>query len=375
MPRTVSANIQNILDGPVRKIDWTIDLTFPDASVFRYATAPLELAKGTYTNNLESVREIRQTMESATDRLGIAIQNTDRFLGQHVAVNWQKWRKAEAVIGRYYRGGAGLALTEYKEMFRGAVQQPNADDLQVTFDVITDVVSAGFIVCNRTLCPSCWHVFKEATTCGYSGGDTECNHHLKSKGGCDGKFNSHHYGGMEHRYNPDTAAPGGGGNPGGPIGGGSTGSGCPRIDQYTWARGEIGQRIVKMCGFLTEDDWLWNPDTGLFEPVESVELLRNVPIHEIIASNGAVGYSSGSHPVLHYRGHAGLAVERFETGDAMRGWMDDRIVEQLSCLLAQNTGELGDVVRITMKGGKVYCYGDNPKKMIICHNSKPVILE
>lgn len=366
MARTVSATLQSILDGPVRKINWTIDLVFPDASTFKYATAPLDIAKGIYTNNLESVREIRQTMEAATDRLGIAIQNGDRVLGQHVAVNWQKWRKAEAVIGRYYVGGPTMNLSEWKEMFRGAVQQPNADDLQVTFDVITDVVSAGFIICNRSLDPNCWYVYKDPTTCGSTSGDAECNHHLKSKGGCDGKLNSNRYGGMEHRYSPDVTPPGSGGNPPPPRGP----SGCPRIDQYTWARGDQGQRIAKMCGFLTETDLLWNPDLGIFEEIENVELIRNVPIHEIIASNGAVGYSSGSHPLLRYRGDAGLPVRQYETGDPMRGWSGDRSVENLRCLIAQNTGERGDVVRITMRGGKVYCYGDNPSKMIICHNSK-----
>jgi hypothetical protein len=31
-------------------------------------------------------------------------------------------------------------------MFRGTVQQPNADDLQVTFDVIPDTIAQGEIV-------------------------------------------------------------------------------------------------------------------------------------------------------------------------------------------------------------------------------------
>jgi hypothetical protein len=45
----------------------------------------------------------------------------------------------------YYEviNGLRTGVSEWIEMFRGTVQQPNADDLQVTFDVIPDTIAPG----------------------------------------------------------------------------------------------------------------------------------------------------------------------------------------------------------------------------------------
>lgn len=362
--------MQSIFAGSDRQIDWTAELTFPDASVFRFATSPLTVAGNAFTNDLETVGEIKQTLEAPIDRVRVAVQNADRVLGQHVAVHWRKWRKAEIVIGRLYRGGVGLALSEWKEMFRGAVQKPNANDLQVYFDVITDTVSPGGIVANRTLHPDCWYVFKDAKTCGYAGPETDCNHKLKSAGGCDGRQNSHRFGGMEHRYNPDVYVPGTGGNPD-PPSGGPRPPYCPRPDQYVLVRGDDGRPTPLMVCFLTaEDHELFNPVTRTFHRLRYAYEVKGQPIFELIASNGAVGYSSGTHRVLWYKEHAtGEAVERFATGDPVLAWEKNRF-RQTRCLLARDTGEDGPVMRIEMEDGHVYCYGDNPEKLIVCHNWK-----
>jgi hypothetical protein len=368
MPETLSTTMQNILAGRKRKADYTIDITFPDATFFKFATAPLTISgRGTYTNDLEAVGEIRRTIDaSATDRVSIGIQNLDRVLGLHVAEHWQKWRRAEAVIGRYYRGGASYALTEWIERFRGAILKPNANDFQVTMDIIVDTVSPGQIVCNRSLAPTCPFKFKDPKTCAYVGSETLCNHNLKSSGGCDGRNNTHHFGGTEHRYNPDVNIPGTDGNPGDDPGHGPP---CPRLDQYVRVRGENGERTTKMVCFFTEEDWLWNPVTQRFHETEAIEIFRNVPIWEIVTSNGAVGYSSFSHPVLWYKEHTtGEPVARFQIGDPVL--CEEKKLVAARAVGSRPTGESGDVMRITMKDGKIYCYGNAEDKLIVCHNRK-----
>lgn len=359
--------MNSILAASKREIDWTLDLTFPDATEFKFATAPLVLPKGTYTNDLESVKEIRQTLESPADRVGVAVQNKDRVLGLHVAANWQKWRKAESVIGRYYRDADGLGLSEWKEMFRGVVQQPNANDFQVTFDVIADTLSPGQIVTNRTLGSACPFLFKHLKTCGYTGGLTTCNHLLKSPAGCDGRNNAHHYGGMEHRYMPAVVIPGTGGNPIEPFPPG----GCPRLDQYVRVRGNDNQPIPKMVCFFTEEDELWHPITRTFHKTKSTEIVRGVPIWELVTQFGAVGYSSGSHPIIQdVNDNKGLALHKFTGGENILG-VSDQLIETRA-LIARDTGEIGDVMRIEMEDGKIYCYGDSPDKLIAAHNTKPI---
>lgn len=373
MGQTLSTTMQAILADQDRKITKTLDVIFPDATSFRFATGPNNLniaGRGVYTNDLEHVGDINRTIESPVNSVSIGIQNKDRVLGLHVATYWQKWRTAEAVVGRFYRGGPDYALTEWNERFRGVVQRPNADDFQVTFDLIPDTVSPGLIVAIRSLAPNCPWKYKDARTCGSTTSRLVCNHLLKSVEGCDGDDNAHHFGGMEHRANPDVSIPGTGGNEDpGPIN-----PPCPREDQYVRVRGEDGKPTPKMVCFFTADDWLWNPVRKKFYPTRSATIVRDQPIWELLANTGAVGYSSFRHPVLWYQEHrTGEPVEKFKAGDPVLGVIKKRLAN-MQAVLSQPTGERGNVMRIEMDAPtdeeKVYCYGDSPDKMIVCHNSK-----
>ncbi len=379
MPRTISGTLASILSPARRDIDWTLDLVFPDATAFHFATSPLTSVNGNnYTNDLETVSQIRQTMQGPVDNVSIAVQNRDRVLGLHVAANWQIWRKAQAVIGRYYyqisdTTGARTGTNTWIEMFRGAVQQPNANDAQVTFDIVSDTISTGQIVSSHTEALNCGWVYKDAKTCGYSGGLTTCDKTLKGLNGCDVHSNSHHFGGTEHRYNPDASAPGTGGNDD-PGGGGDHHPPCPRLDQYIWVRDPDGNPMVKMVCFLTDDDWIWNPVNSRFYKVASALIVRDEPIWELITYLGAVGFSSGSHPIIRGRqDKTGLAIERFDEGQPVLGYTQKLI--DTRAILFMDSGETGDVMRISMDAEtdaeKIYCFGDSPDKMIVCHNRKP----
>jgi hypothetical protein len=371
----------SILAATARDIDYTVDITFPDASYFKFATSPLVIpVKGTYTNDLESVNEIRRSLESVTDKVGFSMQNKDTVLGQHVANNLAKWQKAFAVVGRYYRDADGLGLSEWIEMFRGVVQQPKSDDLHLTLDVLADTLAPGEIVCNRTLAAPCPFVFKDAKTCAYSGGLTTCDHNLKSSNGCDGRTNSQHFGGMEHRFQPDASIPGTGGNTGGGTGGGIPP--CPRLDQYVRVLGESGLAVAKQVRFFTVEDRLWNPKTRRFHKTRLAKVVRNEPIWEMVAANGATSYSSHSHRRLWYFEHGnGEPVCKFIVGDPVLTVIGDELLDS-KAIISRDTGEIGDVMFIEMDPeghgddvGRIYCTGDSPDKMFTDHNNKPLIDE
>jgi hypothetical protein len=376
MGRPLSTTMQNILAASRRSIDSTLQLTFPDSTVFRFASAPVTVGGNVFTNDLESVSEMRHSLETSIDSVSVAIQNKDRVLGLHVAQYWQKWRNAEVVIGRQYKDKDGLGLTDWIEVFRGAVQRPNANDQQVTFDIYIDTVTPGQIVCNHTLALPCFWRFKDPKTCAYTGLLTTCNHLLKSPGGCDGRANTHHFGGMEHRYSPDSTEPGTTGNtdPGtiGPIGQGP----CPRLDQYVKVKGPDGEPIAKMVCFFTEEDELWQPIVRRFRKTKSATIIRDQPIWELIASNGAVSYSSFSHRLIReLLDEKGTPAEKLTFGNVLLTEIRDRL--ELSHLsMSIDSGERADVMRIEMECEEdeenIYCAGDSPEKMYVCHNSKPV---
>lgn len=370
MGRPLSPTMQSIFAGRGHKIDWTLDISFPNATAFHFATRPLSIGATNYTNDLESVGDLQLSLEGPIDRVRFAMQNQDRVLGLHVAEHWRKWRRAEVVAGRLYRGGDNFELSEWRPMFLGAVQAPNANDQQVYFDAIPDTVSPGGIVAIRTLDGRCWYIYKDPKTCGHTGPEGSCDQHLKSANGCDAKNNSHRYGGMEHRYNTEQYAPGTPVNPGGPIGGGRPP--CPRLDQFVLVKGENGLPLQLQVAFLTTEHELFNPITRTFHEVESAEVVRNEDIWEMITYTGAIGFSSSKHPILWHKSHTtGEAIERFTTLDPVLAWRDGRLVNT-RCAIARDTCEKGDVMRIHMKDGHIYCYGDSSEsgKYIVCHNMK-----
>jgi hypothetical protein len=371
--------MDQILAGQTRDIDWTIELTFPDVTGFKFATSPITISRGTFTNDLETISEIRQTLDAAVDRVTVGIQNKDRVIGLDVAANWRKWRNCEAVIGRVYYetiAGTRTGVSEWIEMFRGTVQQPNADDLQVTFDVIPDTIAPGEIVANHNLNPPCGWLFKDPKTCAYTGPQTVCDHHLK--GNCTDYANTHHFGGMENYNNPDLIIPGSGGDG---SGGGDTGDdppshGCPRVDQWTRVKGADGSMAAVQVHKLTTGHYLWHPIKRRFYKVRSVELIRDQPIWEIVAANGAASYSSFSHPALWYAEHVtGQRVDLFRAKDPVLTVIGDEL-EDSTAVISNDTGEIGDVVRIEIESDeideKIYCAGDSHEKLVVCHNLKPL---
>lgn len=376
--RTLSGTLSSILALAERDIQWTLDLTFPDATSFKFATAPLTISgRGTYTNDLEDVGDIRQSLEAPADNVSIGVQNKDRVLGLHVATYWQKWRKAEAVIGRYYRDKVpSPALSDWIEMFRGSVQQPNATDFKVTFDVLTDTLTPGEIITKDSLDPHCQFVFKDPKTCKYVGAETVCDHNLKSLGGCAGRANEEHFGGMEHYYPPDADVPGTGGNTGGGDGGDDDGGGpCPRLDQYTLIRGPFNKPAPKMVCFVTEDDWLWSPFIRDFRKVRRARIVKDQEIWELVTAIGAIGFSSHPHPVIETlddrRGRAAQLLTKSDTAVTV---LDAFVNHTSRVILSRDTEERADVLQIEMETDlpeeKIYCYGDNPAKLIACHNEK-----
>ena len=375
MGRTISGTLAGILAGTKRDLDYTLDLVFSDQS-FYFATSPIASLNGnTYTNDLATPSEIKNTLEAPTDGVGISLQNLDRVLGQHLATYWQKWRTAAAVVGRNYYAvgsdGVRTGTSAWVEMFRGSVEQPNADDSQVTFTLIPDTISPGLIVAVRTCGKNCPHKFK-GPACGYTGGETVCNHCLVSPAGCDGRANAHRYGGTEHRYDSAVSIPGTGGNiepyiPPPPP--------CSRLDQYVDVRGPDGNKLTKMVCFFTEDDWLWDPIRGDFFPTKRAYVVKDQPIWELITDNGAIGYSSFSHHVMPNKEHpTGLVVETLTAYDEVLSDIDGEMLPSYAAL-SRPTGDRGDVMFIEMEAGHHYSSGDTTRKKIVAHNNKRDPLE
>jgi hypothetical protein len=369
MGRDTNANLNTILSGS-HAADYLVDLDFPTRPTMRFATKPMTYASESYTNKLTSVGEIRMTLEQPVDRVKIELANHDGVIGKDCYDFPDEWALAEVTVRRQY---AGSGLTETRTVFVGAVQTTEAVDEKVRVTLIPDAVSKGRLVAARTLAQLCGFGFKDPKTCAYTGGLTTCNRHLKSEGGCDGRANSHHFGGTEHRYNPDLYVPGTGGNTGG-GGGGATGGYCPRNTMFVLARGAAGDLVAKRAGEVTTSDMLWHPVLKTFHRVRSAES-RWKPIWEMTCLNGARFEGSKDQPVIQ-----GF---RDETGYPLYKMCPEQPVltltrETLRVTSLLDSGKLGVedyVVRISLEDGHLYAAGADPLKLVVLHNSKPLFDE
>lgn len=217
MGRTITSNLQSLLDLASCRTDTTLDLILADTSELHFATRTFTAGGNDYIGDLRAGGEIKQTISSSPDRLQVAIQNVDKVFGGIVAA--EDLVNAEAIVGRYYRDPANVLAAEWVELFRGRAIPLTIDELGVALEIINDLAAAGYCVGDWTLAENCVLVFKHAGTCGYAGSETLCNKRRKSPDGCFGRNNEHRFGGMEF---PEVQAAevGSGGSGGGSTGGG-----------------------------------------------------------------------------------------------------------------------------------------------------------
>lgn len=369
MGRTIPAGLQPLLDLSSCNTQTTFSIYPVSGPPLHFATDVFTTEGNNYAADLRKTDELRQSIAAATDRVRTEIQNVDKTIGG--TVTSESLVKAAGVIGRFHRKENDFSQNKWVELFRGEVIPIEITELRCQFEVVSDLVAAGYCVANWTLAENCQFVFKHTATCGYAGAETTCNKKRKSKMGCLGRSNEHHFGGMEF---PDAQIPEPpvGGGVEAPVSGGSRFPTCPRIDQYTRVRGRHGQPVPRLVAEITADDLLFHPIWGTFHSLKSAEIVTDQPIWRIASENGGSGYSSHSHPVLSSRQEQnGSRVSSLRPGDPVLTWSND--LGDTRASISADTGESGDVMRIEMEDGHIYCYSDTPDgDYIVCHNVKPI---
>lgn len=363
MPRTIPSGLQDLLDLPNCETQTTLDLTLADTTQIHVATADLTVGAVNYTADLRKAGELKQTVYSPPDRGGVIIQNVDKVFGGIVVA--EDLIKAAAVIGRHHADPSGVLPSVWVELFRGEAMPLAIDESQVQIEILGDMVAAGYCIGSDTLAENCQSPFKHPLTCGYSGIETTCNKKRKSKLGCLGRANEHRFFGMEY---PDIQIPAIG-----VLSGGTSPPGhqtCPRVDQYVLVQGRWSQPDAVRVSDLTLLHRLFNPKTRTYHRIRSLEVISGQPIWEAWADNGVVTKSSFTHRLIWYAEHeSGEPACNTVTGDPILTWTGD--LEQSTLTRSRDTGETGDVMRIEMADGHIYCSGDDADSgYIVCHNSK-----
>lgn len=364
MGRVVSPDLQALIDRPSCITQTTLSLYPVSGEPMHFATQRFVNAGESYTPSLRRTNEILQSILSTPSRVGVEIQNVDKAFG--LTMTSEILAKSVAVVGRLYKDAD---QEKWVELFRGELIPIELTEANAKIEVLHDLVAAGFCVANWTLAENCQFVYKHAGTCGSVSNRLTCNKKRKSIHGCLGDDNEHHFGGMEYPdIQPPSPPTGGGGGGGGDDPGFPT---CPRLDQWIRVRGRGYRPVAKQVSELTDRDEIYHPIWKTFHEIDALTIVRSQPIWELAAENRAHGFSSFSHPVLWYREHAnGSPVSRFMAGDPVLTWSNG--LDDSKAVASADTGETGDVMKIELVDGHIYCYSNTPDgPFIVCHNSKP----
>jgi hypothetical protein len=371
MGRSVSTQLQKLLDLDGCETQTTLDLVLADTTTQQIATRAVTIGGDDYADDLRKTDEIKQNVFAPTDRVNAYIQNVDK--SRSGSVTDEDLIKAQAFVGRLYSDPRGVLPSVWVELFRGELKPIQLDEGALKCEILNDLAAAGHCVASMSLAPNCQLRYK-GIACGYAGLMATCNKKRKSPEGCQGHIvtgivtNEHRFGGMEFPDPQLPEAPAGGGDiePPPPHY-------CPRVDQWVPVLGKDGLPTPKLAADLTMENMIYNPRTGMFHHPKSIEIVRNQWIWETATRNMARGFSSYSHPIItDRRDGRGLRASALRESDPVLTWWPDYF-EQSTASRSRATGEKGDVVAIEMVDGHIYCYGNSRVgPFIVCHNLKPV---
>jgi len=361
MARDTTGGIGDYLDLASCESQSTLSLYLADTSVIHIATEEVSVVATsiTYTDDLRKISETKQTFGSTPDRCIAQIQNVDKVFG--ASIENEDLVNAVAVVGRYYSDGTNH---HWEEMFRGEAFPILLTESECQLEILHDLVAAGFCVSDWTLAENCQVPFK-GPVCRYSGIETTCNKKRRSKLGCLGRANEFAFVGMEF---PDTQAASA---PEGDDGSGGVHQNCPHVDDYVLARAHwTHQPRPKRVGSLVMSDELFDPLAGVFRTIKELVRVLNEPLWRVITLNGAIGLSSHSHPIIPYAEHiTGEKVKDTFAGDPILTFSSLQL-QSSKLFESQARNERGDVMRIELDEGHVYCWSSKPAgPYIVCHNS------
>jgi len=368
--RDVSTDLQNLLDLPSCKTQTTLDLILTDTTQIHVATEALTDVDSIgadidYADDLRRTNDLKQSVFAPPNRVTASIQNVDKAFGiDHITA--ESLIKAEAIVGRYFVDESGVLPSVWVELFRGEARPTQLTETAVEIEVLNDLSASGYCVGDWTLAENCQFIYKHAGTCGSASVRATCNKKRRSKAGCSGDDNEHHFGGMEF---PDVQTPsvptGGDPEPPDPPT-------CPRTDQYVLIEGPDGNAIATLAEHVTQDTLLFNPVKGTFHRIRSVRIVRDQPIWMILAEGGIECFSSRTHRIIGSSDDAsGSRIDLLGRGDDVLTYSTNLLM-RTKAIAVHEAGEIDDVVMIEMEDGHIYCAGDDGKRFVVCHNAKPI---
>jgi hypothetical protein len=358
MSRELSTTLEQIL--PAYKRRDTLDVYLNNGQVLHLSRGKVTRGAVTYLNWIRSVDDLRGSIEASIDRITVTCQNVSSQVGFDLASDLRLLDYALADYGKMYESMRSPGLIEdIPQVFRGVIANAEADEENLTFELIVDYESLGSIVASRALSPRCWWTYKSGIECTSESGEPTCP---QTRSACKKREAEKDFGGWEAFVEPTNSAPGSGGNDGGGIGGGS----CFTLDTLVWTPAgnlpigdlEVGQRIISfdaLDGVIDcEDEITEVLDHEAARGFYTFEFehgeLNVTPEHRLLRANNIF-----------------VLADMFRVGDTVRafideGWRDSRLTR-----MRWNTGKKVPVRNLHVRRNRTYF-----ANRCGVHNAKPL---
>jgi hypothetical protein len=207
MPRTISTELARLLrDGGGYAVA-TARVAFPDGVRF-FAGETIWFGGQEWEGRIVKVGAIRASQGRAADRAAVTLANADLALSQQIFRLQRNFQRVPVTIGEAWFDER-LILIDHLTLLRGEIGDVAEADSEIEMEVISDL-SARRGVVGRVISLRCGWPYKGAE-CGYTGALPACNKRLLGGGGCEGRENTHRFGGAVYTPEVGGSAPQDGG--------------------------------------------------------------------------------------------------------------------------------------------------------------------
>lgn len=164
MPRSTTPTLLSLL--PACKTQSLVKIKLRDEvdPYFFCTNEPLTVDGDDYLTGLLRVGELKETQNTATNRIQIKLSNVDLVFGIKLASDLRKLELADITVKRYYQSLTNPATIETAFFFLGKLIGAQANEREIDFDVIPDTTAAGTCIAQENLSPSNGWVFPESPT-------------------------------------------------------------------------------------------------------------------------------------------------------------------------------------------------------------------
>ena len=219
MLREFPSNLQTIL--PASKMRHTLDLHLSDGTNLYLSRGKVDRTidgeNENYSNWIKTVSGFNYSIDAPIDRVTVTCQNIDSTLGLYLASDLRKLDYAFAKYSRQYQSIRDASLIEDDlDQFRCVLANAEANEQEISFELIMDLEAIGDVLTSRTLSPRCPWCYKNGIECTATGSQPSCpktrdacreRHPLEADEDKDAEF-----GGWEFFQDLIPSPPGSGGN-------------------------------------------------------------------------------------------------------------------------------------------------------------------